>query len=87
MRRQAKTPGSTRFELTGRAKSTLTEWAGKYGDGVWCWKKSGVWAVDIEKFDAWYRLTQPALEKRRRASDAASCAGDAITTSSHEVTQ
>lgn len=53
-------------ELTGRSKSTVTEWAQKYGDGVWCWKKSGVWAVDLRKFDAWYRSNLPALERRRR---------------------
>jgi hypothetical protein len=59
-------------ELTGRPKSTVTEWAQKYGDGAWCWKKSGVWAVDLQKFDAWYRNNLPALESRRReAADGA----------------
>lgn len=55
-------------ELIGRPKSTVTEWAQKYGDEVWCWKKGGIWAVDVQKFDAWYRTHLPALEKRKRGS-------------------
>lgn len=55
-------------EQTGRPKSTVTEWAQKFGDETWCWKKSGIWAVDIQKFDAWYRKHLPTLEKRKRAS-------------------
>lgn len=74
-------------ELTGRAKSTLTEWAGKHGNGVWCWKKSGVWGVDIEKFDAWYRTRLPDLEKRRRAAKRASADGRRIAASARGVTQ
>jgi hypothetical protein len=53
-------------ELTGRPKSTITEWAQKYGKDVWCWKRSGVWAVDINKFDTWYRTSLPQLLKRER---------------------
>lgn len=63
-------------EVTGRPKSTVTEWAQKYGDGAWCWKKSGVWAVDLRKFDAWYRNNLPALESRRRE------AGESVTAAS-----
>ena len=58
-------------ERYGRAITTVTDWAPKYGDGVWCWKKSGVWAVDILKFDAWYRTNEPMLNMRRKGPKSA----------------
>jgi hypothetical protein len=64
-------------ELIDRAKSTVTEWAQKFGDEVWCWKKGGIWAVDVKKFDAWYRTHQPTLEKRRRRAKRPNRADDA----------
>ena len=66
-------------ELIGRPKSTVTEWAQKYGEEVWCWKKGGIWAVDVQKFDAWYRTHLPALEKRKRGPRAAKNQGSAAS--------
>lgn len=59
-----------------RPKSTVTEWAQKFGDEVWCWKKGGIWAVDFQKFDAWYRTHLPTLEKRKRRSRRAKDEGE-----------
>ena len=64
---------------TRRPKSTVTEWAQKFGDEVWCWKKGGIWAVDLQKFDAWYRTHLSALEKRKRRSRRAKDEGEQPT--------
>lgn len=51
----------------GRAESTVTDWAQNYGNNEWCWKKSGVWSIDMQKFDLWYRKNLHQLEKRKRS--------------------
>lgn len=79
-------------ERIDRPTSTITEWAQKYGDQVWCSKQSGIWSVDMQKFDAWYRLHKEALDKRKhpprsRKAKRATDAGVADSSAGHNSTK